>query len=58
MSVKYFVTFKDKKSRDSDVTSGRGKKPSIFCIFFLFLFFFCFFLLCDSKVHFITYEKL
>ena len=40
MSVKYFVTFKDKKSRDSDVTSGRSKKPSIFCIFFLFLFFF------------------
>ena len=40
MSVKYFVTFKDKKSRDSDVTSGRGKNPPFFVYFSYFCFFF------------------
>ena len=40
MSVKYFVTFKDKKSRDSDVTSGRGKNPPFFVYFPIFVFFF------------------
>ena len=41
MSVKYFVTFKDKKSRDSNVTSGRGKKkPHFLYIFPIFVFFF------------------
>ena len=39
MSVKYFVTFKDKKSRDIDVTSGRGKNPPFFVYFSYFFFF-------------------
>ena len=48
MSVKYFVSFKDKKSRGSDVTSGHGKKLN-FCLYF---YFFPFFLLRDSKIQF------
>ena len=40
MSVKYFVTFKDKQSRGSDVTSGHGKKLSIFVYIFTFSPFF------------------
>ena len=37
MSLKYFVTFKDKYSRDSDATSVRGEKtPQFLSIFVLF----------------------
>ena len=40
MSVKFFVTFKNKHSSDSDVTSGRDLKTHNFHLFFLFVFVF------------------